>query len=95
MWILILDTVGISWPSPPYQVDNQLVLLFLILTGKLYTMGLLRTLNSKVNFRERFDSTDIGRTSLSDWSWQASAASTTEKTDDRAVSVKYWTANPP
>ncbi|KAJ7682554.1 hypothetical protein DFH06DRAFT_1161517 [Mycena polygramma] len=54
-------------PNPGHNDD--LVLFFVFITAKLYTIGLLRTLNARAKFRERINSTDIGRTSLGAWSW--------------------------
>ncbi|KAG7096698.1 hypothetical protein E1B28_004112 [Marasmius oreades] len=50
-----------------YTTQRNLVLLFLLLTGKLYTFGFLRTLNSRDKLRKRMrsGSRDLGRTSLS------------------------------
>jgi hypothetical protein len=44
--------------------NYHLVRLFVFLTGKLYTIGLLRTLNSRIRLRERLQSHDLGRVSL-------------------------------
>ncbi|KAG2155013.1 uncharacterized protein EDB93DRAFT_1247967 [Suillus bovinus] len=49
---------------------NRLVLVFLLQTGKLYTLSILRTLNAKVKLRERMKSDDFARGSLGNWSWQ-------------------------
>ena len=48
---------------------SHLDLFFAILAGKLYALGLLRTLNSRTKFRERLNSTSLGRRSLSGWQW--------------------------
>jgi hypothetical protein len=48
---------------------RHLVLFFLIMTGKFYTLGIMRSLNSRPELRGRMTSDDIGRTSLSDWQW--------------------------
>lgn len=39
------------------------------MSGKLYTLGILRSLNSRPDLRGRMTSDDIGRRSLSDWQW--------------------------
>jgi hypothetical protein len=39
------------------------------MTGKLYTLGILRSLNSRPDLRGRMTSDDVGRRSLSDWQW--------------------------
>lgn len=54
------------------RVHDHLVLFFVLLTGKLYVFGMLRTLNSRVKLRERMKSHDLGRTSLENWSWEQS-----------------------
>jgi hypothetical protein len=48
---------------------RHLVLFFLLMTGKFYTLGIMRSLNSRPELRGRMTSDDIGRTSLSDWQW--------------------------
>jgi hypothetical protein len=48
---------------------RHLVLLFLLMTGKFYTLGIMRSLNSRPGLRGRMTSDDIGRTSISDWQW--------------------------
>jgi hypothetical protein len=59
-------TTNVSFQRSAYH----LVVFFVLLTGKLYTLGLLRTLNSRVKLRQRMKSHDMGRTSLSDWQWE-------------------------
>ncbi|KAG0709866.1 hypothetical protein DFH29DRAFT_886166 [Suillus ampliporus] len=49
---------------------NRLVFVFLLQTGKLYTLSILRTLNAKVKLRERMKSDDLARGSLGNWSWR-------------------------
>ncbi|KAG1783065.1 hypothetical protein EV702DRAFT_1060025 [Suillus placidus] len=49
---------------------NRLVFVFLLQTGKLYTLSILRTLNAKVQLRERMKSDDFARGSLGNWSWR-------------------------
>ncbi|KZT29248.1 hypothetical protein NEOLEDRAFT_1174969 [Neolentinus lepideus HHB14362 ss-1] len=77
--------IGISWESAavPFiselvavciynalpHVNYQLVLLFVLSTGKFYTIGILRSLAYRVQLRARLQSTDLGRTSLSGWNW--------------------------
>ncbi|KAI1796196.1 hypothetical protein LXA43DRAFT_657049 [Ganoderma leucocontextum] len=48
---------------------THLDLFFALLTGKLYALGILRTLNSRTNLRERLQSMPLGRQSLSHWQW--------------------------
>ncbi|KAK7470389.1 hypothetical protein VKT23_001816 [Stygiomarasmius scandens] len=49
--------------------ESNLVLLFVLLTSKFYTFGLLRTLNARGNLRLRMKSHDLGRVTLSAWQW--------------------------
>jgi hypothetical protein len=51
------------------------VILCLLLAGKFYAYGLLRTLNARQNLRDRMNSQELGRVSLSDWSWSGAAVS--------------------
>ncbi|KAF4619303.1 hypothetical protein D9613_005166 [Agrocybe pediades] len=71
------------------RIGDHLVLFFVLLTGKFYTFGMLRTLNSRQNLRLSMQSHGLGRTSLGDWDWdqatlrmanerKQSAASTSE-----------------
>ncbi|KAA1466601.1 hypothetical protein DENSPDRAFT_811748 [Dentipellis sp. KUC8613] len=76
--------IGITWESAAFPCicmlvaislyhskpskDRNLVLLFILLTGKFYILGLLRTLNSRGKLRAHMKS-DIGRRSLSEWQW--------------------------
>ncbi|KAI0375834.1 hypothetical protein BV20DRAFT_19187 [Pilatotrama ljubarskyi] len=45
----------------------HLDLFFAILTGKVYTLGLLRTLNSRTQFRAGLHTSNLGRRSLTGW----------------------------
>ncbi|KAI0353026.1 hypothetical protein OH77DRAFT_1407940, partial [Trametes cingulata] len=47
----------------------HLDLFFAILTGKVYTLGLLRTLNSRTQFRAGLHTSNLGRRSLTGWEW--------------------------
>ncbi|KAJ3758882.1 hypothetical protein EV360DRAFT_82629 [Lentinula raphanica] len=47
--------------------EGNLVLFFLLLSGKLYSYGLLRTLNSRDGFRVRLHSNKLGRATLGNW----------------------------
>ncbi|GAW05054.1 hypothetical protein LENED_006885 [Lentinula edodes] len=49
--------------------ESNLVLFFVLLAGKLYSYGLLRTLNSRDGFRLRLNSHNLGRATLSNWQW--------------------------
>ncbi|KAI0720312.1 hypothetical protein C8T65DRAFT_826517 [Cerioporus squamosus] len=57
--------------GPSAFAEANLDLFFAILTGKVYTLGLLRTLNKRTQFRARLQSGDLGRRSLSGWEWAA------------------------
>lgn len=45
------------------------VLLFALICGPLYAIGLLRTLNSRERLRARMKGQDLGRVSLGGWDW--------------------------
>lgn len=49
--------------------SHNLVLFFWLMTGKLYTLGIMRSLNSRPGLRGSMTSVDMGRTSISDWQW--------------------------
>jgi len=53
--------------SNPLQ--QTLALFFIIITGKVYALSLMHTINSRRAMRERFKSHDLGRTSLSRFQW--------------------------
>ena len=64
----VRDASGLSDDTGPSPfAEANLDLFFAILTGKVYTLGLLRTLNKRTQFRERLHSGDLGRKSLSGW----------------------------
>ncbi|KAI0750991.1 hypothetical protein C8Q80DRAFT_544580 [Daedaleopsis nitida] len=65
--------------------ETNLDLFFAILTGKVYTLGLLRTLNSRTQFRARLDSSYIGRRSLSGYQWADADAEAAEAGEDGSV----------
>ncbi|KAJ7129410.1 hypothetical protein C8R44DRAFT_77282 [Mycena epipterygia] len=67
--ISMLIAVVILHGAPHPGENDDLVLFFVFISAKLYTIGLLRTLNARAKLRERIDSTDLGRTSLANWSW--------------------------
>ncbi|KZP03371.1 hypothetical protein FIBSPDRAFT_905071 [Athelia psychrophila] len=52
---------------------NQIPYFFFVMTGKLYTVGFLRTLNVRTKLRERLHSQDLGRVSLGNWTWDQAA----------------------
>ncbi|KAF8272139.1 hypothetical protein EI94DRAFT_1719097 [Lactarius quietus] len=61
--------VAVSLYDSTSGESHHLVLFFSLMTGKLYTLGILRSLNSRPDLRERMTSDDVGRRSLSDWQW--------------------------
>lgn len=65
---------------------RHLDLFFSLLTGKLYTLGVLRTLNLRTRFRASMVGHDLGgRQSLSDFDWNS--ASTRVGSLDQTVSA--------
>ncbi|KAI0772112.1 hypothetical protein BD413DRAFT_475321 [Trametes elegans] len=62
---------GSSDAAPRHGHTFHLDLFFAILTGKVYTLGLLRTLNSRTQFRAGLHTSRLGRRSLT--SWEAAA----------------------
>ncbi|KAI0303939.1 hypothetical protein BC826DRAFT_201493 [Russula brevipes] len=61
--------IAVSLYNSKSRESRHLVLCFLLMTGKLYTLGIMRSLNSRPDLRCRMTSDDIGRTSLGDWQW--------------------------
>lgn len=58
------------------------MLFFVLLTGKFYTFGMLRTLNSRAKLRSDIQGHGFGRTSLSNWEWdQATLRPASERKD--------------
>ena len=51
----------------PRSANYHLIRFFVLATGKLYIIGLLRTLNSRVRLRESMKSNGLGRVSLGGW----------------------------
>ncbi|KAH9833739.1 uncharacterized protein C8Q71DRAFT_172399 [Rhodofomes roseus] len=65
---------------------RHLDLFFILLTAKLYTLGILRTLNLRARFRERLMSHDLGgRQSLSDFQWNSGGSARTGSADQACV----------
>ena len=52
-----------------HPMQQSLALFFIIITGKVYALSLMHTINSRRAMRERFKSHDYGRTSLSRFQW--------------------------
>ena len=63
---------------------THLDLFFALLTGKLYALGILRTLNSRTLLRERLQSIPLGRQSLSQWQWADPRANFDEASQQRS-----------
>ena len=51
------------------RLQQSLALFFIIVTGKVYALSLMHTINSRQAMRERLKSHDLGRTSLSQFQW--------------------------
>ncbi|KAL1723473.1 hypothetical protein EV715DRAFT_286341 [Schizophyllum commune] len=62
---MFIAVVLYNQPNP----RNLPVLLFALICGKLYAIGLLRTLNARDKLRARMKSQDLGRVSLGGWDW--------------------------
>ncbi|KAH8988528.1 hypothetical protein EDB92DRAFT_1006614 [Lactarius akahatsu] len=75
----IFQIVAVSLYDSKSDESHHLVLFFSLMTGKLYTLGILRSLNSRPNLRGRMTSDDIGRRSLSDWQWSNESENTTSR----------------
>ncbi|KAI0005156.1 hypothetical protein BJV74DRAFT_329486 [Russula compacta] len=65
----VFQIIAVSLYNSDSGESRHLVLFFLLMTGKFYTLGIMRSLNSRPDLRGRMTSDDIGRTSLSDWQW--------------------------
>lgn len=82
-----LQVVHTNQSDDTQKNANRLVFVFLLQTGKLYTLSILRTLNAKVKLRERMKSDDFARGSLGNWSWrQADSGVDREMSMSAAVS---------
>ncbi|TDL29233.1 hypothetical protein BD410DRAFT_9919 [Rickenella mellea] len=66
-WLSMLIAV-ILWHVEATS-EYGLILFFIIITGKLYLLGLLRSLNSRSQLRQRLCSADMGRQSLGNWTF--------------------------
>ncbi|THV08293.1 hypothetical protein K435DRAFT_6309 [Dendrothele bispora CBS 962.96] len=76
---------------------SNLVLLFVLLTSKFYTFGLLRSLNARRNLRLRMKSHGLGRVSLSTWRWdqmQTQATTIVPETPDPTSQTTTDKAHP-
>ncbi|KAH7930684.1 hypothetical protein BV22DRAFT_46868 [Leucogyrophana mollusca] len=73
LWPSLCMVIAVGLFSSSNPSSNRLVLLFLLMTGKLYTISLLRTLNARAKLHARIKSHDLGRTSLRNWQWDHGA----------------------
>ncbi|KAK7061991.1 hypothetical protein R3P38DRAFT_3166980 [Favolaschia claudopus] len=67
--------------------NDDLALFFILITAKFHAIGLLRTLNARARLRQRIGSTDLGRTTLSQWTWDQDE-STREQTTSQPDFVR-------
>ncbi|KAF8505910.1 hypothetical protein F5888DRAFT_1838847, partial [Russula emetica] len=65
----VFQIIAVSLYNSESGESHNLVLFFWLMTGKLYTLGIMRSLNSRPDLRGLITSVDMGRTSLSDWQW--------------------------
>ncbi|KAF8484621.1 hypothetical protein DFH94DRAFT_714891 [Russula ochroleuca] len=65
----IFQIIAVSLYNSDSGESHNLVLFFWLMTGKFYTLGIMRSLNSRPGLRDCMTSDDVGRTSLSDWQW--------------------------
>ncbi|KAI9513250.1 hypothetical protein F5148DRAFT_285715 [Russula earlei] len=65
----VFQVIAVSMYNSQSGESRHLVLFFYLMTGKLYTLGIMRSLNSRPDLRGRMTSDDVGRTSLSGWQW--------------------------
>ncbi|KAH7916282.1 hypothetical protein BJ138DRAFT_597450 [Hygrophoropsis aurantiaca] len=72
-WPSLCMAIAVGLYSSSNPSSNRLVFAFLLMTGKLYTISLLRTLNARAKLHSRMKSHDLGRTSLSAWQWEQGA----------------------
>ena len=82
-------------------LEQTLALFFIIITGKVYALSLMHTINSRRAMRERFKSHDLGRTSLSRFQWPeprtlvgSNDLSTPEVSDSRSIDKTNPHLNP-
>ncbi|KAF9076988.1 hypothetical protein BDP27DRAFT_1414120 [Rhodocollybia butyracea] len=78
------------------NIEINFVIFFVLLAGKLYTYGLLRTLNARDDFRVRLKSQDLGRVTLGQWQWdqgqnetQCHLNSAVDPVSEVSLSVSY------
>ncbi|GLB33890.1 hypothetical protein LshimejAT787_0107740 [Lyophyllum shimeji] len=86
--VCMVVAVGLYHASPHLQ--DHLILFFVLLTGKLYAIGMLHTLNSRAKLRRRMESQDLGRISLGNWQWDKASGP-----DARRPSHTALPAEPP
>ncbi|KAI0268109.1 hypothetical protein BC834DRAFT_968331 [Gloeopeniophorella convolvens] len=67
----VLQIIAVSLYNTRSEENQHLVTFFLLVTGKFYTLGILRSLNSRSGLQLRMTSAaHAGRQSLSEWQWE-------------------------
>ncbi|KAH7887545.1 hypothetical protein F5I97DRAFT_847925 [Phlebopus sp. FC_14] len=66
-WPALCMAIAVGLYDAENPRSNSLTFLFLLVTGKLYTLSLLRTLNARAKLHERIQNHDLGRMSLGKW----------------------------
>ncbi|KAI0053735.1 hypothetical protein FA95DRAFT_481768 [Auriscalpium vulgare] len=61
--------IAVTLYQSQFSRGGHLVMLFILMTGKFYILGIFRTLNSRGKLRERMHSNPFARQSLSDVNW--------------------------
>ncbi|KAF9568998.1 hypothetical protein CPC08DRAFT_284333 [Agrocybe pediades] len=89
--ICMVVAVGLYHAAP--RIGDHLVLFFVLLTGKFYTFGMLRTLNSRQNLRLSMQSHGLGRTSLGDWDWDQATLRMANERKQSAASTSEVSSN--
>ncbi|KAF9781696.1 hypothetical protein BJ322DRAFT_238941 [Thelephora terrestris] len=74
VFIIVAAALNRTYSADPSSARNHpfeqtLSLFFIVITGKVYALSLMHTINSRQAMRERFKSHDHGRTSLSRFQW--------------------------
>ncbi|KAI0321947.1 hypothetical protein OF83DRAFT_1167975 [Amylostereum chailletii] len=107
----IKHIIGISWESAAVPCvsmvvavalyhakpahERNVVLIFILMTGKYYSLGILRAVNSREKLRQRMHSEDNGRRSLSGWQWdQDNTAATPRMVNDCVAPCTDATSSP-
>ncbi|KAG6911174.1 hypothetical protein DXG01_003041 [Tephrocybe rancida] len=66
--VCMIIAVGLYHASPHLQ--DHLILFFVLLTGKLYAIGMFCTLNSRIKLRQEINTNALGRICLEEWQWE-------------------------